>query len=128
MNPVVKIKELSVANNGDLTLEGVEIDVSEKTLMGLVAAFAKKALINAEEEQKPKVFSDTTTAAATAPKADIKTYGAFCPECEADIKLETGTIKSEIMQCNDCGAELEVESVNPPVLVAAPEESEDWGE
>ena len=53
---------------------------------------------------------------------------AKCPECDAKVELEAGTIVSEIVECPECGLELEVTSVAPPTLVEAPEEEEDWGE
>jgi alpha-aminoadipate carrier protein LysW len=53
---------------------------------------------------------------------------ATCPECAAEISLARGTLAGEIVQCPDCGAELEVISLDPPVLDLAPEEEEDWGE
>ncbi len=52
----------------------------------------------------------------------------ICPECEAEISLADDTLEGEIVQCPDCGVELEVRSVDPPVLDLAPEEEEDWGE
>ena len=51
-----------------------------------------------------------------------------CPECAVDITLDDDVVESEILQCEDCGAELEVESLDPVKLVVAPEEEEDWGE
>jgi alpha-aminoadipate carrier protein LysW len=53
---------------------------------------------------------------------------ASCPECDAEITLSGDTLEGEIIQCPDCGVELEVRSVDPPVLDLAPEEEEDWGE
>jgi len=53
---------------------------------------------------------------------------AICPECEADISIPDGTVEGEIIQCPDCGVELEVLSLDPPMLDLAPEEEEDWGE
>jgi len=58
---------------------------------------------------------------------ETKTRGA-CPECGADIALEEGTLPNEIVPCADCGAELEVTSLDPPTLALAPEVEEDWGE
>ncbi|HLI52202.1 MAG TPA: lysine biosynthesis protein LysW [Thermomicrobiaceae bacterium] len=52
---------------------------------------------------------------------------AICPECEGELTLnavETG----EIVQCPDCGVELEVLSADPITLGLAPDEEEDWGE
>lgn len=53
---------------------------------------------------------------------------AECPECAATIKIPSGTLLGEIMPCPDCGIELEVSQLDPPVLQPAPEEEEDWGE
>ncbi len=53
---------------------------------------------------------------------------AVCCECDANVSLDEGTIKGEIVQCPDCGVELEVESVSPVTLRLAPQEEEDWGE
>ncbi|MFJ5999330.1 lysine biosynthesis protein LysW [Streptomyces sp. NPDC092370] len=51
-----------------------------------------------------------------------------CPECEHKIDLPDGTRLSEIIECPDCRCELEVVSVDPVLLVIAPEAEEDWGE
>jgi alpha-aminoadipate carrier protein LysW len=53
---------------------------------------------------------------------------AACPECAADVALPADTMESEIVACPDCGAELEVVSLDPPTLALAPEVEEDWGE
>lgn len=52
---------------------------------------------------------------------------ALCPECEAEFDLED-VEEGEIVDCPDCGVELEVISVSPLELALAPEEEEDWGE
>ncbi|MFZ5808919.1 MAG: lysine biosynthesis protein LysW [Chloroflexota bacterium] len=51
-----------------------------------------------------------------------------CPECEAELSLASDTVLNEIVVCPDCGIDLEVLSLNPPELVLAPMEAEDWGE
>jgi len=53
---------------------------------------------------------------------------ALCPECAAEVELDKGTEVGEILECPDCGVELEVMSLEPPELGLAPEEEEDWGE
>lgn len=53
---------------------------------------------------------------------------APCPECEAAVPLDSGTVVGEVVPCPDCGADLEVTSLQPPVLAMAPPEEEDWGE
>ena len=57
-----------------------------------------------------------------------ETAMALCTECEAEIELATGTEVGEIIQCPDCGLDLEVLSVDPAELAPAPKEEEDWGE
>jgi alpha-aminoadipate carrier protein LysW len=52
---------------------------------------------------------------------------AECPECAALIVL-TNPERGEIVECPECGIELEVVSVSPLELAPAPEEEEDWGE
>jgi alpha-aminoadipate carrier protein LysW len=51
-----------------------------------------------------------------------------CPECEAEITLESGTEVGEILVCSDCGVDLEVTSLEPASVELAPMEAEDWGE
>jgi alpha-aminoadipate carrier protein LysW len=52
-----------------------------------------------------------------------------CPECDAPLTLNaTDLVEGEIVPCPDCGAELEVVSVEPLELALAPEIEEDWGE
>ncbi|PON16979.1 lysine biosynthesis protein LysW [Candidatus Entotheonella serta] len=53
---------------------------------------------------------------------------AKCPECGADIVEEPSFEEGEIIDCEDCGVELEVVGVEPLELGLAPEEEEDWGE
>lgn len=50
-----------------------------------------------------------------------------CPECFAAVKLD-GVMRNEIVQCRECGTDLEVTDLDPLTLELAPEEEEDWGE
>lgn len=50
-----------------------------------------------------------------------------CPECAGAIALPK-PVSGEIVDCPDCGVELEVVTANPILLALAPEEAEDWGE
>lgn len=52
---------------------------------------------------------------------------AECTECAARISVNA-VLAGEILECNDCGAELEVRGVSPLVVALAPEVEEDWGE
>jgi alpha-aminoadipate carrier protein LysW len=51
-----------------------------------------------------------------------------CVECGAVMLLPDDVMKNEILYCPDCGAELEVISLEPLTLALAPEVEEDWGE
>ena len=51
-----------------------------------------------------------------------------CPECAADAEIREGAMAGEVLQCPDCGVELELLSVNPPQVELAPTVEEDWGE
>jgi len=53
---------------------------------------------------------------------------AECPECGGNIDLPGDVEAGEILDCGDCGVELEVMSTEPLLLELAPEEEEDWGE
>jgi len=51
-----------------------------------------------------------------------------CPECAADVVIQADAMQNEIIACADCGAELEIMSLNPLEVELAPEVEEDWGE
>lgn len=51
-----------------------------------------------------------------------------CPECDADVTVPADAMQNELLVCPDCGAELEIISLNPLTLELAPETEEDWGE
>jgi alpha-aminoadipate carrier protein LysW len=53
---------------------------------------------------------------------------AECPECGAEIVEDVAYEEGEIINCEDCGVELEVISEAPLEFALAPEEEEDWGE
>jgi alpha-aminoadipate carrier protein LysW len=55
-------------------------------------------------------------------------HTANCSDCDATLTLDESTIKGEILQCAECGVELEVTAVAPVQLKPAPQEEEDWGE
>ncbi len=53
---------------------------------------------------------------------------AECPECGAAIVEDPAYEEGEIVDCEDCGVELEVISEEPLEFALAPEEEEDWGQ
>ena len=50
-----------------------------------------------------------------------------CPECAGELTLDQVEL-GESLVCDDCGAELEVRSLEPLSITIAPQEAEDWGE
>ena len=51
-----------------------------------------------------------------------------CIECGTDVVLPDDVVENELIDCDGCGGELEVISLNPIKFDLAPEEQEDWGE
>ncbi len=51
-----------------------------------------------------------------------------CPECGADVAFDEAPMAGEIIECEECGVELEVTAVDPLAIAVAPEVEEDWGE
>ena len=51
-----------------------------------------------------------------------------CSECEAALDVPGDVMQGEILECAECGAELEVTSTTPLAIELAPEVEEDWGE
>jgi alpha-aminoadipate carrier protein LysW len=54
---------------------------------------------------------------------------AECPVCGGDLSLDSDVIVGELLDCDDCGSEIEVRALEPNVhLEEAPVSAEDWGE
>ena len=53
-----------------------------------------------------------------------------CPDCLAEIEILEDVMVGEIVECSDCGLELEVEKVegNQVEIQRLSIEKEDWGE
>lgn len=56
-----------------------------------------------------------------------------CPECDADVHVDTDADKGDIMSCEECGTDLEVVGLDPVELdiveeddIADDEEEEDF--
>jgi len=52
---------------------------------------------------------------------------AICPECDAQIDVETDVEEGQTLDCPECGSELEVVNTNPVELdlVSTEEEEEE---
>jgi alpha-aminoadipate carrier protein LysW len=48
-----------------------------------------------------------------------------CPECEAEVHVETDADKGEIVDCDDCGLQLEIVGLDPVELDIVDEENDD---
>ena len=53
---------------------------------------------------------------------------ATCPICEGEVEIPSDVMAGELVECADCGAELEITSIDPLTVEEAPEVEEDWGE
>lgn len=53
---------------------------------------------------------------------------AECPVCGAGVPLSGEVLVGELKECQECGAELEVKSLDPLRFEEAPCAEEDWGE
>ena len=51
-----------------------------------------------------------------------------CLECGAGLSVGSDLIAGEILECPECGVELEVVQLSPLSIELAPEIEEDWGE
>ena len=51
-----------------------------------------------------------------------------CPVCAAEIEMGKDTVAGELVECPDCGTELEVTDIDPLTFTEAPQEEEDWGQ
>jgi len=51
-----------------------------------------------------------------------------CPECEADVHVETDADKGDTILCEECGTELEVVGLDPVELDIVEDDDEDLGE
>lgn len=53
-----------------------------------------------------------------------------CPECDAGIEVSSDVVEGEIIDCPECGLELEIVSISEDGVEAKPAEisGEDWGQ
>jgi lysine biosynthesis protein LysW len=55
-------------------------------------------------------------------------HDCTCPICDANVGLADDTVVDELLECDDCGCELVVASLDPYALEEAPMAEEDWGQ
>jgi len=48
-----------------------------------------------------------------------------CPECDADVHVDTDADKGDIVSCEECGTDLEVVGLDPVELDIVEEEIDD---
>lgn len=53
---------------------------------------------------------------------------ADCPVCGARVETDSTVVQGELLECGDCGSELEITGTDPVTLEEAPEAEEDWGQ
>lgn len=52
----------------------------------------------------------------------------LCVICDARIDFEYEVELNELIECLDCGTELEVSNINPITIIEVDVDCEDWGE
>ncbi len=55
-------------------------------------------------------------------------HATDCPICDASVGMADDTVMDELLECDDCGCELVVSSLDPYALEEAPMAEEDWGQ
>lgn len=48
-----------------------------------------------------------------------------CPECDADVHVETDADKGDVVACSECGTDLEVVGLDPVELDIVEEDADD---
>jgi alpha-aminoadipate/glutamate carrier protein LysW len=48
-----------------------------------------------------------------------------CPECEADVHVDTDVDKGEVVECEECGVQLEIVGLDPVELDIVEEDYEE---
>jgi alpha-aminoadipate/glutamate carrier protein LysW len=51
-----------------------------------------------------------------------------CPECDADVHVDTDADKGDILECEECGLELEIVGLDPVELDIPEDDYEDEDE
>ena len=62
---------------------------------------------------------------ATALEVERKVPTGTCPECEADVHVDTDADKGDIVSCEECGTDLEIVGLDPVELDIVEEDEED---
>jgi len=75
----------------------------------------------------PDVWGRTLLSHTIAGEEETVPTGT-CPECDADVHVDLDTDKGEIVNCEECGTELEVVGLDPVELDIVEEESYDEDE
>jgi alpha-aminoadipate carrier protein LysW len=58
----------------------------------------------------------------------IKVPTGICPECEADVHVDTDADKGDVVSCEECGTDLEVVGLDPVELDMVEEDDLDKDE
>ena len=58
----------------------------------------------------------------------MSAFQSECPICGAAVQLQASPLVGELIDCGDCGGQLEVRAAQPLQLTEAPQVAEDWGQ
>lgn len=96
--------------------------------MNIVRYNVKKLTIGLFNKKKFFTKTYTDKKMSTTNESQKSEKISKCIVCDADLTFTTSLDIGELLECYDCGTELEVQTVSPLVLIEAPSESEDWGQ
>ena len=51
-----------------------------------------------------------------------------CPECEADVHVDTDADKGDVVSCEECGTDLEIVGLDPVELDIVEDDESDFDE
>ena len=62
---------------------------------------------------------------STAQEVETTVPTGTCPECEADVHVDTDADKGDIVSCEECGTDLEIVGLDPVELDIVEDDDED---
>ena len=84
-------------------------------------------LLNNKVEVSPDLrWGCASTSSSTRRNRKVPT--GTCPECDADVHVDTDADKGDVVACEECGTELEVVGLDPVELDIVEEEDLDEDE
>jgi alpha-aminoadipate carrier protein LysW len=81
--------------------------------------------LDASNVDAEKLLVECSTEVVRSVSAGRPRMAVLCPECDSPIAVDEELDQGETLECEECGAELEVVSTDPLELVAIEDEGYD---